>query len=156
MTQELLFDIGLSICDLFVGHPVETRNPSDRCRAAQLALLNVLLKGRSGRASADDIVRDRGKAYGDGGKWLGRAIAQLAEDGLIRSCGTRNSRRTARNAGLLHEWEIADRKAAELKVERLKLTLIFHKKTDSAGATTESANPETHSPGKDEIHGQAN
>lgn len=155
MTQGLLFDIGLSVCDLFVGRPVETQNAADRCRAAQLALLSVLLKSRSGRASVDDIVKDRGKPYDDGGKWLGRAIAQLAEDGLIRSCGARNSRRHARNAGLLHEWQLADREAAELKVERLKRGLTFHEKTDSAGATTESANSDSHTKGTDETNGQA-
>lgn len=155
MMQQTLFDIGLTVCDLFVGHPIETRSAGDRCRAAQLALLTVLLKSRSGKASTDDIVRDASKAYPDGGKWLGRAIAQLAEDGLIRVCGTRRSRRPARNAGLLHEWELADREAAKLKVKRLKRGLTFHKKTDSAGATTESANSQTHTTGKDETHGQA-
>lgn len=155
MIQQHLFDVGLSVCSLFVGNPIELNSLGDRSRAAQLALLTVLLTSRSGKPTTDDIVRDSSKAYPDGGKWLGRAIAQLAEDGLIRCCGTRRSRRPARNAGLLHEWELADRKAANDKVRRIKLGLIFHKTTGSADATTEPAKSKTNTTGKGKTNGQA-
>ncbi|MDV6031347.1 MAG: hypothetical protein F9B45_14850 [Phycisphaera sp. RhM] len=156
MMQQTLFDIGLTVCDLFVGRPIETRSAGDRCRAAQLALLTVLLKSRSGTASTDDIVRDSSKAFPGGGKWLGPAVSQLAKDGLIQSCGATRSRRTPRRKGLLSEWEIADREAAKLKVKRLKRGLTFHEKTGSAGASTEPANSQTHTDSKEKTDGQVN
>lgn len=144
MIQQTLFDAGLTVCAVFVGHPVELRGVGDRSRAAQLALLTVLLKSRSGKASADDIVRDSSKAYGDGGKWLGPAIRELADDGFIRRCGADRSKRQARHSGLLTVWEIADRASVKRKVRRLRLTLLFHKKTGSVAATTEPAIVSTH------------
>jgi hypothetical protein len=143
MIQQTLFDAGLTVYAVFVGNPVELRSLGDRSRAAQLALLTVLLKSRSGKASTDDIVRDSSQPYGDGGKWLGPAVRKLADDGLIRHIGAERSKRAARHSGLLTVWEIADRALAKRKAARLRLSLSFHKKTGSMAATTEPANPQT-------------
>ncbi|MEX1027559.1 MAG: hypothetical protein WD049_06065 [Candidatus Paceibacterota bacterium] len=139
MNQQSLFDTGATVLSVFVGDPVELRSKDDKSRAAQLALLSVLLKRRSGKATANDIVRDSSRPYPDGGKWLGPAIKQLAADGLILWCGADRSKRTSRNGGLLGEWLLADRDAAKLRVKRLRAALSFQQKTGSVAATTEPA-----------------
>ncbi|MCD0459212.1 hypothetical protein [Roseiconus lacunae] len=153
MMQQTLFDGGLAVCSMFIGQTVELSAPSDRLRAAQLALLRVLLKRRSGKASADDIVRDSSKAYPDGGRWLGGAIRQLAEDGLIRCCGAKRSKRTSRHSGLLCEWELVDRRKARQKVKRLELGLRFVKESDSTAATAEPGDSQTHQGSKERTDG---
>ncbi|QDT10198.1 hypothetical protein [Planctomycetes bacterium K23_9] len=138
MSQQMLFDAGLTVFSVFIGNPIELTSLGDRSRAAQLALLTVLLKRRSGKATANDIVRDSSAVYPDGGKWLGPAIRQLADDGLIRLCGACRSKRTSRNSGLLSEWELIDRKAAKQRVKRLKNALSFAQtKNGSEGADSE-------------------
>ena len=139
MNQQNLFDTGSTVCSVFVGKPVELKSKGDRSRAAQLALLSVLLKRRSGKATANDIVRDASRPYPDGGKWVGPAIKQLAADGLILWCGADRSKRTSRNGGLLGEWLLVDRDAAKLRAKRLRSALSFQQKTGSAAATTEPA-----------------
>lgn len=144
MNQQLLFDAGLTIYAVFVGNPIQLSTASDKSRAAQLALLTVLLKSRSGIASTDDIVRDSSKPYDDGGKWLGPAIRELVDDGLIRACGANRSKRESRHGGLLNLWEIDNEVAAKQKVRRLRAALSFQKKTGSMAATTEPAIVSTH------------
>lgn len=139
MIQQELFDAGVSVCSLFVGTPFEMRSIADRNRAAQLALLTVLLKSRSGQATTDDIVRDRNRRHDGDGKWLGPKISELSRDGLIRQCGAKRSDRKTRKGGSVWTWEIVDRQAVILKVKRLRRSLSFHQKTDSTAATAESA-----------------
>jgi hypothetical protein len=150
MIQQTLFESGLTVFSVFIGNPIELRSLGDRRRAAQLALLNVLLRSRTGTACTDDIVRDSSKAYDDGGKWLGPAIRELQDDGLIRQCGANRSKRESRNGGLLNRWEIADESAARTKVRRLRAGLSFHKKTGSIAATIEPANEAIHTQTTDE------
>ncbi|WP_390174076.1 hypothetical protein [Rhodopirellula sallentina] len=139
MNQQALFDAGVPVFAAFVGRPIELSTAGDKSRAAQLALLTVLLKSRSGRASTDDIVRDASKPYTDGGKWLGPAIRELVEAGLIRQCGANRSKRESRNGGLLNVWELTDVAAAKQKVKRLRAALSFTEKADPVAATTEPA-----------------
>ncbi|TWU33739.1 hypothetical protein [Novipirellula artificiosorum] len=156
MIQQTLFDAGLTVYSVFIGNPVELRSMGDRSRAAQLALLTVLQKSRSGKASTDDIVRDSSKAYGDGGKWLGPAVRELVNNGVIRQCGADRSKRTARHGGLLTVWEIADRALARQKAARLRRSLSFYKKTGSMAATVEPAKDSSTNPkSKESNNGQA-
>lgn len=138
MNQPTLFDTGSTVLSLFVGAPVEIRSSGDKGRAVQLAMLSVLLKKRKGTASANDIVRDSSRPYPDGGKWLGPAIRQLSDDGLIRLSGASRSKRASRNGGLLCEWELADRCAARIRAKRLRMALSL-KVTGPVAATTEPA-----------------
>lgn len=153
MNQQLLFDAGLTVYAVFVGNPIELSRAGDKRRAAQLALLSVLLQSRSGQASTDDIVRDSSRPYDDGGKWLGPAIRELVDDGLIRPCGADQSKRQSRNGGLRHVWELVDEALAKRKVRRLRAALSFHKKTDSTAATIEPAHVSTHTTKDANNHG---
>ncbi|TWT70959.1 hypothetical protein [Crateriforma conspicua] len=156
MIQQELFERGCQVLSLFVGNPVNLRTEGDRCRAAQLALLTVLLQSRSGTGSVDDITREPWRPYPDGGKWLGPAICQLSKDKLIRSVGAKGSDRAPRRGGLLRQWEIADRDKAILRAERLRSALSFAIEAGPVAATTEPADNANAPRGNgDECNGKA-
>lgn len=121
----------------FVGINVRIRSEADNGRAAQLAMLEALLRSPGDCVTVDTIVRDLNRPFADGGRWLGRAIKQLADDRIIRSVGAVNSRRKPRHGGLSRVWELLDADAAKLRAKRLRsaLTMTTH---DSAATTAKS------------------
>lgn len=143
MIQQTLFDGGLTVFSAFIGNPIELRSLNDRRRAAQLALLSLLLEKPDGIGSTDDIVRDRGQQYPDNAKWLGKAINELSKDGLIEHHDAARSKRKSRNGGLLNVWRIGDRSAAIRKVALIKATLVFTNEATSPAGTDEAANSQT-------------
>lgn len=143
MIQQALFDTGLTVYSVFIGSPVELRNMNDRRRAAQLALLSALLESRDGRASTDDIVRDSNATYDDGGKWLGGAVRELSDDGLIQRCDADRSKRPARHGGLLSIWEIIDRVAVAKRIGQLRASLSFTSEATPSTAIDGAAKSDT-------------
>lgn len=140
--QGFLFaGVGSDFC-VFVDMAIRIVSESDKARAAQLAILESLLGSATGRVMVDDIVRDLSQPFPDGGRWLGPAVKQLAQDGLIQAVDVTNSRRKSRNGGLSHVWCLADVKAATAKAKRLRAALEFIQ-DDSAAATAESSNTYT-------------
>lgn len=134
MIQQFLFETGLPVFGVFIGQPIHLHSPGDRCRAAQCALLALLLSRRSGTATTDDIVRDLNAEMPDGGKWLGVAVRELADDGLIRWHKATRSKRRARHSGLLSVWQLCNRAAARRRLSALKAALQFvNEATPSAG-----------------------
>jgi hypothetical protein len=120
----------------FVGFTVRATSTGDKIRAAQLAMLETLLR-HGGTASVDSIVRDLAAPFSDGGRWLGPAVKELAADGLLLPAGATNSRRQSRNAGLTMLWQLGDRRAAQVRVTRLRAALNLEETDDPAAATAE-------------------
>ncbi|MFN3192215.1 MAG: hypothetical protein ACE361_17010 [Aureliella sp.] len=137
--QGYLFDVGKPTWDAFVDFDVVIREPDDRRRAVQLAMLDRMLQ--TGRHTAVcDVLRDLDATWSDGGYWVGPAVRQLCDDGIIDAAGLTYSRRLSRNGCPVHNWTLTDPEAAKQRAEQLRSTLQLSepkRKDDSSAASTD-------------------
>ena len=137
MRQGFLFDdVGFDPC-IFIGIDVQITEDADRRRALQLALLEALLRSPTGLATTDDTLRDLSVPIPGGGKWMGPAVIELGQDGLIQSVGAVNSRRKTRNGSLIHIWKGLNLAAVTRQVKRLRSYFDLDSTIGSAGEPTE-------------------
>ncbi|MFN3192290.1 MAG: hypothetical protein ACE361_17400 [Aureliella sp.] len=134
-----LFDAGRPICSTFAGFDVVILRRDDKRRAFQLAMLDrMLLTGRP--TTVCDVLRDLNAIWDDGGKWVGPAMRQLADDGLTCCRGVTYSRRPSRHGCPVHTWTLNDPKAAKQRAEQLRSSLQLSptkRKDDSSAANTD-------------------
>lgn len=88
----------------------------------QTRMLRALLNSPSGTASICDATDDLSAKFGDGGKWRGPALLELAKSGFIRRIGATNSRRRRRHSGLVGLWQLSidDRSLVRAAVHHLE------------------------------------
>lgn len=145
MSQGFLFDPGLPTVSIFIGFDVVLLRSRDKAKAAQLALLELMSKKPDGTYTTDDILRSLDEPFEDGGKWLGPAIRELCEDGLIQSVDVVQSERKSRHSGYVTAWKVADLPNALRRIRLLKQFLELRPvtKNDSKAGTNESSDSPT-------------
>jgi len=100
---------------------VRDRRPLNIWRA-QVAMLEAMQK-RADRTGTSDDMTPKGQQYKGNAPWLGAAVRQLAERGLIVRVGTVRSQRPSRKANEIKQWKLSSDVAATLKVRDLKRLL---------------------------------
>jgi len=105
------------------------------------------MQKRADRTGTSDDMTPKGQQYKGNAPWLGAAVRQLAEDGLIVRIGTVRSQRPSRKANEIKQWKLSGDVAAALKIRDLRrlleavttgdqLPLAASKSEAPAGATT--------------------
>lgn len=98
-----------------------------QAKALQLAFLEALISAPNRVATVDDAIQpaDLQVKHVDGGKWVGRAVAELR--GIIQPVTDRigrltavRSRRPSRHKGDIKVWRLSDLKAARRTIVSLR------------------------------------